>query len=202
MSICAPLLFFGSSPLVRGTFDEFVKHKTVVRFIPARAGNMAFRPWQGQYQAVHPRSCGEHKACDVEANAGTGSSPLVRGTLLLAGCLLPLARFIPARAGNMILPSCGNVRRPVHPRSCGEHTFQATLYYTDPGSSPLVRGTFLYRQTHQLTNRFIPARAGNIISIRCALGHITVHPRSCGEHYFNFRTRDFTIGSSPLVRGT
>ena len=70
------------------------------------------------------------------------------------------------------------------------------------GSSPLVRGSADARQSVQLAERFIPARAG--------IGDIhifrpnrdAVHPRSCGDRIRTAMLWYSALGSSPLVRGS
>jgi len=71
----------GSSPPVRGTCVICVYVLHVMRFIPARAGNVGSRGrWPGQ-TPVHPRPCGERATAAGKAGRHTGSSPPVRGTL-------------------------------------------------------------------------------------------------------------------------
>ncbi len=48
-----------------------------------------------------------------------------------------------------------------------------------------MRGTFFVKHFSDLKTRFIPARAGNIVSLSFAMFLITVHPRACGEHGIN-----------------
>ena len=70
---------------------------------------------------VHPRVCGEHTLILLALDKKLGSSPRVRGTLLLAHRRPPGVRFIPACAGNIGWPAPAQPRPPVHPRVCGEH---------------------------------------------------------------------------------
>ena len=114
-----------------------------------------------------------------------GSSPRVRGTLGLPRRNFRRNRFIPACAGNTIngdwlpdlarfIPACaGNTRSAfflgaaiaVHPRVCGEHVFAAAAQVLDAGSSPRVRGTRHPRRARPAGRRFIPACAGNTITV-------------------------------------
>ena len=57
--IFLPVVFTGSSPLVRGTVTLLLLTLLAVRFIPARAGNSHRYLVQLIYPPVHPRSCGE-----------------------------------------------------------------------------------------------------------------------------------------------
>ena len=70
------------------------------------------------------------------------------------------------------------------------------------GSSPRVRGTLIASATTLSRQRFIPACAGNTVSIGSSASPIAVHPRVCGEHSPFQLVRVTVIGSSPRVRGT
>ena len=93
----------GSSPLTRGTPWPAGHPQHHPRFIPAHAGNTAWR-------------CSVWKSC-------IGSSPLTRGTPYCATPKPCIPRFIPAHAGNTLMRSRSCTRRLVHPRSRGEHTW-------------------------------------------------------------------------------
>ena len=90
----------GSSPRVRGTPISQKKAGQRCRFIPACAGN-TLRPASDKGGSpVHPRVCGEHVLANTGAFQLPGSSPRVRGTLLVSVSVSVWARFIPACAGN------------------------------------------------------------------------------------------------------
>ena len=111
-------------------------------------------------------------------------------------------RFIPAHAGNTSRSANEYPRWLVHPRSCGEHIPNSRMMCINFGSSPLMRGTQNTAQGRVVVNRFIPAHAGNTTEVWRLQCHVTVHPRSCGEHEFSHRERLPIYGSSPLMRGT
>ena len=95
-----PETYVGSSPRVRGTPLLCGLLALPCRFIPARAGNAIAGLKAPPALPVHPRACGERcPTCETPASA-TGSSPRVRGTLLVPGIDQRVQRFIPARAGN------------------------------------------------------------------------------------------------------
>ena len=96
----------GSSPLARGTQPRAERALHFLRFIPARAGNTWPRPPTTARAAVHPRSRGEHVGGGAMTRLSNGSSPLARGTLSARPEPYPEWRFIPARAGNTLLPTC------------------------------------------------------------------------------------------------
>ena len=90
----------GSSPRVRGTLTDGDGEAVRLRFIPACAGNTPRSSAMATNSAVHPRVCGEHKACAGLRETRTGSSPRVRGTLRHPAEDRRVGRFIPACAGN------------------------------------------------------------------------------------------------------
>ncbi len=131
----------GSSPRVRGTPEVIIEICATTRFIPACAGNTTRRKARVLAISVHPRVCGEH------------------GNVILQ--YFVKFRFIPACAGNTAKTKTKLLTCSVHPRVCGEH-IGCTLYIINRyGSSPRVRGTHLTRCINSITNRFIPACAGN-----------------------------------------
>ena len=93
-----------------------------MRLIPARAGNTSEALNRTTLASAHPRSRGEHFGVDTVQFGAPGSSPLARGTLLLAGLGLARGRLIPARAGNTAEASLSAIPNSAHPRSRGEHT--------------------------------------------------------------------------------
>ncbi len=192
----------GSSPRVRGTSSSCWLCSDEARFIPARAGNIAKRVHRRTGQAVHPRACGEHSFPGPRRAAESGSSPRVRGTSSSCWLCSDEARFIPARAGNMTWHDCIWRRATVHPRACGEHRRSNCAARRLHGSSPRVRGTLLRRSGRSCSLRFIPARAGNILSKLISHSGCPVHPRACGEHLDILNVRSGDNGSSPRVRGT
>ena len=192
----------GSSPPVRGTPCPLPSRRRFPRFIPACAGNTLHPPPLARLRVVHPRLCGEHMPAFSSNARRAGSSPPVRGTLLVHKSKVWRYRFIPACAGNTGVVVSLTLFSPVHPRLCGEHDATGSLPITLNGSSPPVRGT-LYRQDGIVRMiRFIPACAGNTSASLDVQRLPTVHPRLCGEHIIwpiQSRCRN---GSSPPVRGT
>ncbi|CAP56145.1 conserved hypothetical protein [Gluconacetobacter diazotrophicus PA1 5] len=74
----------------------------------------------------------------------SGSSPHVRGTLASNEAQYQAQRFIPARAGNTRRFDRHGDHRPVHPRTCGEHsswkTLISNLYFIVKDSTDLNLG--------------------------------------------------------------
>ena len=113
-----------------------------------------------------------------------------------------MLRFIPAHAGNTEKSLSNFDYSPVHPRACGEHSIRSPVGKCQCGSSPRMRGTRLRIALASSFDRFIPAHAGNTISLGGALQAGSVHPRACGEHpCYLVRLRP-VFGSSPRMRGT
>ena len=90
----------GSSPRMRGTHAGLAVARSLQRFIPAYAGNTRAPGGTPSRCAVHPRVCGEHVLELSCHQAVSGSSPRMRGTLLVFGAIVFRERFIPAYAGN------------------------------------------------------------------------------------------------------
>ena len=192
----------GSSPLARGTRRRRRPQPNRYRFIPARAGNTC-RPSGSEHPAaVHPRSRGEHPSGRDSAVVPAGSSPLARGTHAVEQVQGHARRFIPARAGNTRGLWRPLPRRPVHPRSRGEHEPGGRDFPPANGSSPLARGTPKEPPIEFITRRFIPARAGNTDVTGLLRVPGSVHPRSRGEHERPRGEVGQLNGSSPLARGT
>ena len=91
---------------------------------------------------------------------------------------------------------------PVHPRLRGELCQHSQKELETSGSSPLTRGTPYAYDIKDLSQRFIPAYAGNSCSNCFDSWTTAVHPRLRGE-LENYSVMWFvTSGSSPLTRGT
>jgi len=152
------------------------------RFIPAPAGNTQVIRYVNTQKTVHPRACGEHCKHETDNNAKCGSSPRLRGTLLVPSAWLVWLRFIPAPAGNTQGDRTADGHDTVHPRACGEHWLAMIFSTMFVGSSPRLRGTRACAYPQAPGARFIPAPAGN-----------TAHTSS-----------DMLLkgGSSPRLRGT
>ena len=114
----------------------------------------------------------------------------------------PLQRFIPADAGNRNLPHQGPVRPAVHPRGRGEQWWSMNPNYLQSGSSPRTRGTAAPLASGGRCGRFIPADAGNRLSLSRSPAAHPVHPRGRGEQQHASTATKSSPGSSPRTRGT
>ena len=153
-----------------------------VGLIPACAGNTEF--WTCALTAAwaHPRSRGEHMPLLLPKLVESGSSPLARGTRLMARYGNILLGLIPARAGDTPVPRRSYTMFRAHPRSRGEHKYQVPDSHPEPGSSPLARGTRKRNATQSFLSGLIPARAGNTSGSLWDRVTTEAHPRSRGEH--------------------
>ena len=135
---------------------------TILRFIPAYAGNTKLIAGAVLALSVHPRLRGEHfLPWDFPAGR-VGSSPLTRGTPAAHRAKRETERFIPAYAGNTwVFIILGRIIG---------------------GSSPLTRGTPAVIGATAPDWRFIPAYAGNTAATKQGRCLRTVHPRLRGEH--------------------
>ena len=171
----------GLSPLARGTRSTITSKSAESRFIPAGAGN-SYPHWNTwAAPTVYPRWRGELLIRSSYSAPLAGLSPLARGTQHGRPYEIPVARFIPAGAGNSH-PSRNNAFIfPVYPRWRGEldrTVFERAFFR---GLSPLARGTRLRDIWRVRHHRFIPAGAGN--SDRCSTQppQHSVYPRWRGE---------------------
>ena len=89
-----------------------------------------------------------------------------------------------------------------HPRACGEHDTPLHTPLNVIGSSPRMRGTPAQHRALLDESRIIPAHAGNTSRGSCAWYPRRDHPRACGEHVVERRSRRGFKGSSPRMRGT
>ena len=173
-----------------------------VRFIPAWAGNTKKGRRPLEVTTVHPRVGGEHYGVPQIRHRLFGSSPRGRGTLSSALRCASTCRFIPAWAGNTLeIDECPN-HGTVHPRVGGEHSVSLMMFRKVNGSSPRGRGTRMHTVWRKISERFIPAWAGNTSAMTLSNRATTVHPRVGGEHLCASGCLSSGSGSSPRGRGT
>ena len=90
----------------------------------------------------------------------------------------------------------------VYPRWRGEHRKPTVSRLPCHGLSPLARGTHCASNTGANGNRFIPAGAGNTLTVVLEPLMISVYPRWRGEHKRSKSSFKCIDGLSPLARGT
>ena len=222
----APILtameaYEGSSPLARGKSSDLYNLDLGTRFIPTRAGKIVSRLLTATLTWVHPHSRGENQSWRTIPTTASGSSPLARGKLASLVRRAGHKRFIPTRAGKMVLsrPPTGGLR--VHPHSRGENLANLppesaaagssplargkcaliVFGFADDGSSPLARGKCAAAAAVVGQLGFIPTRAGKIVPGCAAPPQVPVHPHSRGENSLIASPLPSKDGSSPLARG-
>ena len=146
---------------MRGTRCDRHFRLLIQRIIPAHAGNTTHPLPTHSQSEDHPRACGEHAKRDTATQSRSGSSPRMRGTLVIALRPESCMRIIPAHAGNTAAGLTQQQEPGDHPRACGEHYVQKYTIFDNPGSSPRMRGTRYSNQRRTRCNRIIPAHAGN-----------------------------------------
>ncbi len=99
-SLISDLPRLGLSPLARGTPVPGRGCISILRFIPAGAGNTRWIRVLHSTAAVYPRWRGEHLSLSQRKHSCYGLSPLARGTPRDRVFNVYDLRFIPAGAGN------------------------------------------------------------------------------------------------------
>ena len=126
----------------------------------------------------------------------------MRGTLYRTNRRSTHCGIIPAYAGNTGVRFGSVALGRDHPRVCGEHFCELPRDWRDTGSSPRMRGTQQLGIGHGKFAGIIPAYAGNTLTLLAAGECSGDHPRVCGEHVVERRSRRGFKGSSPRMRGT
>ena len=187
---------------MRGTPGQPRRSADVVGIIPAHAGNTQSRCGDFTCSWDHPRACGEHRTDVYRLKAKLGSSPRMRGTLIINLPLKDVDGIIPAHAGNTCHPCSACFAARDHPRACGEHRRIDSWFSPLLGSSPRMRGTLEWARDNGYSVGIIPAHAGNTHYSPVNAVHPWDHPRACGEHKSDFGLIIGELGSSPRMRGT
>ena len=191
----------GSSPRVRGKLPR-VRNRRVDRgLIPARAGKTFSMPPGVSPPSAHPRACGENQRTLRYPRHQAGSSPRVRGKLILWGPVPVTLGLIPARAGKTFPDPAKTSIPAAHPRACGENCAWCLGRWGLVGSSPRVRGKPRRSRCCPRPRGLIPARAGKTKGKTTVCGSQRAHPRACGENLAAQFGSQAKQGSSPRVRG-
>ena len=164
-----------------------------------RAGKMRFRREASPWKPAHPCRCRSRAGAIppwagfwlTPAHAGHtpsgstlptfhGSPPRVRGRFQRWPSPGIAGRPTPARAGKTSGIGMRHRPDPVHPHECGEHGHGVSARHVSDGALPRVRGTSRWPRR--------PAWPA-------------VHPRVCGEDYFDDPLHYMEVGSPPPVWG-
>ena len=96
------ILWWGSSPRMRGARLEPTMGSGWLGIIPAYAGSTQGRDSLPYHLGDHPRVCGEHRQGRRCCSGRAGSSPRMRGALLPKQHDEDFRRIIPAYAGSTV----------------------------------------------------------------------------------------------------
>ena len=191
----------GLSPRVRGNPWRTERAHGRHGSIPACAGEPRSRVPRSSSRGVYPRVCGGTRTRPQAERSVTGLSPRVRGNRLRALRRRRRPRSIPACAGEPFL-SIGAFRLPgVYPRVCGGTLVDRSRAMVDSGLSPRVRGNLRPAGSPRVTDRSIPACAGEPKPGPAAGRLSAVYPRVCGGTVHALDAAAFEAGLSPRVRG-
>ena len=173
----------GSSPRMRGKLARDTEHIGGIRIIPAHAGQTCFAEYSFCRSADHPRACGANAEAIAQAAAEDGSSPRMRGKLVIIVPINAAQRIIPAHAGQTT--RVDELISPVsnHPRACGANLLGQITSHVTLGSSPRMRGKPNRSINNTAAQRIIPAHAGQTLSVAGLLVRKPDHPRACGANF-------------------
>ena len=172
----------GSSPRMRGKRVRVLLELGVNRIIPAHAGQTIAPRYQQTMCPDHPRACGANRQKKLPTPRQNGSSPRMRGKLVDGFAGIVRDRIIPAHAGQTSAASPAAMPTPDHPRACGANAFSGTLPHIGDGSSPRMRGKPEPWGRRRLSERIIPAHAGQTNGGRGVFLRFADHPRACGAN--------------------
>ena len=150
----------GTSPRMRGKRRRHRKGPSGVRNIPAYAGKTGILAVSPQGAPEHPRVCGENRIVREDWDACIGTSPRMRGKLLLQTRVVHLGRNIPAYAGKTQNGGGQPISVTEHPRVCGENSRMVSRTDSENGTSPRMRGKQTLQLVAMTSPRNIPAYAG------------------------------------------
>ena len=132
---------------------------------------------------------------------GRGLSPLTRGKPGRTPVRSTPAGLIPAHAGKTNSAGLYPISLPAHPSSRGENSYEASVTFPRPGSSPLTRGKPRSTLSASRAQRLIPAHSGKTRWSAPKHPPNSAHPRSRGENGAARTRSAISVGSSPLTRG-
>ena len=153
----------GSSLRAQGTLINELLLRLPNRFIPAGAGNTLINHGHQHSTTVHPCGRREHIAYVDNFGQRCGSSLRAQGTLPTQWSSLHGTRFIPAGAGNTPRRAKPIPSHTVHPCGRREHGLLALSRTGLSGSSLRAQGTQTSSNSTAISQRFIPAGAGNTL---------------------------------------
>ena len=159
-SVLCKRMMLGLSPRVRGNRKLGVRHNSLLRSIPACAGEPRCRRQWRRSGTVYPRVCGGTAVGDDAVGRVVGLSPRVRGNRAQPRQARCQIGSIPACAGEPAQGRRIQSARSVYPRVCGGTPTPRRSRQSGKGLSPRVRGNLGLFRHQPVQLRSIPACAG------------------------------------------
>ena len=197
----APALRTGLSPRMRGNPLPAGRWATVVRSIPAYAGEPTGWPRRLRQLEVYPRVCGGTLHQPVRVPYPCGLSPRMRGNPASGHPDRSAGRSIPAYAGEPLIQLPVAADKGVYPRVCGGTFTWKQNALIRWGLSPRMRGNLGGRLLRFGGAGSIPAYAGEPGLGDAMLGYLEVYPRVCGGTHGRKSQHTRQRGLSPRMRG-
>ena len=191
----------GSSPRIRGESVEQRVQPHCWGIIPANTGRISRNSKHHGPAQDHPREYGENFHRARSRKPLMGSSPRIRGELVVFNEPCGACGIIPANTGRIRQCPVRRENHRDHPREYGENVVAVTDDDGDTGSSPRIRGESLPlpRRTH--ARGIIPANTGRIRFAVSPKVRPQDHPREYGENPGQRKSPTLSRGSSPRIRG-
>ena len=191
----------GLSPRMRGNHEPRPPRAVGGGSIPAYAGEPRRVVSSLVSLLVYPRVCGGTMAVKGFSERVQGLSPRMRGNPTAISILGDDGGSIPAYAGEPLY----GIRQPpqsaVYPRVCGGTRPAARLRKSRRGLSPRMRGNQASGPFAEITQRSIPAYAGEPCWLPSWPRTTLVYPRVCGGTARLTPTARAIVGLSPRMRG-
>ena len=191
----------GLSPHGRGKLHHHTLGVMPPRSIPARAGETCKSVPSLFSPRVYPRTGGGNLDILRQEYLLGGLSPHGRGKRCFCWPRVRRRRSIPARAGETSSVCAGQANPTVYPRTGGGNPCAAGCYAGRGGLSPHGRGKPCPSPGKRISNRSIPARAGETFGIMFYKGFGKVYPRTGGGNGVGGLIPVVTGGLSPHGRG-
>ena len=150
----------GLSPPTRGNPTRRTNTGLRSGSIPAHAGEPRGRRGASRWRSVYPRPRGGTRALWGASALSPGLSPPTRGNLRPNPMVSTGRRSIPAHAGEPGLATLARRRIGVYPRPRGGTVLIRLPMFASSGLSPPTRGNPPRIPRRPLSNRSIPAHAG------------------------------------------
>ena len=186
---------------MRGKRDDISDFSCDNRITPAHAGKTTCSPVASKIFTDHPRACGENGRTMSPSMRWRGSPPRMRGKRGLLPSSNSQFRITPAHAGKTWRPPSPKMRRPDHPRACGENSCRPCVTNAFDGSPPRMRGKRDAGAGPQRAGRITPAHAGKTVLRTASCSRRADHPRACGENLKESLNHLPPSGSPPRMRG-